>query len=92
MTVPKITLDEVPIELRMLAVAAMNANDALPEDDQDQTPDHILAAVLPEHKKQVRAKVAEEILADVAAFFAARVGADMWEAAYRAARIVRGES
>lgn len=52
----------------------------------------ILAVVLPEHEKQVRAKVAEEILADVEPYFAARIGAEMWEAAYRAARIARGES
>jgi hypothetical protein len=40
-------LDDVPLELRKLAVGAMSANDALPEDERDQTPDHILAAVLP---------------------------------------------
>ena len=53
---------------------------------------HILAAVLTEHEKQVRAKVAEEILADVAGLFAARIGADLWEAAYRSARVARGEA
>lgn len=53
--------DDVPIELRKLAVAAMNANDALPEDDQDMTPDHILAAVLPRYEALVRAQVAAEI-------------------------------
>jgi hypothetical protein len=53
---------------------------------------HILAAVLPEHEKQVRAKVAEEIFADVAVLFVARLGADTWEAAHRAAWIARDES
>jgi hypothetical protein len=52
--------EEVPFELRQLAIQAMNANDALPEGERDQTPDHILAVVLPEHEKQVRAKVARE--------------------------------
>lgn len=51
-----------------------------------------LKAELAEHEKQVRTKVAEEILADVEPFFAARINPDIWEAAYRAARIVRGES
>lgn len=53
--------DDVPIELRKLAVAAMNANDALPEDDQDMTPDHILAAVLPAHKATVRAQTIRDL-------------------------------
>jgi hypothetical protein len=39
----------------------------------------------------VREQVAQEILADVEPFFAARVGPEMWEAAYRAARVARGE-
>lgn len=56
--------DDVPIELRKLAVAAMNANDALPEDDQDMTPDHILAAVIPAIRAAERAKVAAELHAE----------------------------
>lgn len=51
----------------------------------------IVLLVLVEYEKQVREQVAEEILADVAVMFAARVGANMWEAAYRAARVARGE-
>lgn len=42
-------------------------------------------------EQQIREKVAGEILADVAALFVARIGADLWEAAYRAARVARGE-
>ena len=84
--------EDVPVELLRLAVTAMNTNEELPEQDRDQTPAHILDAVLTEHEKQVRAKVAEEILADVAGLFAARIGADLWEAAYRSARVARGEA
>jgi hypothetical protein len=51
---------EVPLELRKLAIAAMTANDALPEDVRDQTPDHIIAAVIPAIRADERATVAAE--------------------------------
>jgi hypothetical protein len=53
--------DDVPLDLHRLAVKAQNTNHELPEDDQDLTPCHILAAVLPEHERQVRARVADEL-------------------------------
>jgi hypothetical protein len=52
---------DVPVALRRLAVAAMNANDALPEDERDMTPDHILAAVIPEIERRTREQVATAI-------------------------------
>jgi hypothetical protein len=43
-------------------------------------------------RQRIREQVAKEILADVEPFFAARIHPEMWEAAYRAAYVARGES
>jgi hypothetical protein len=103
MATKTMSLDDVPIELRKLAVAAMNANDALPEDDRDQTPDHILAAVLPEHERMVREKAAKELeaqgkkIADEAAYKVAAGDDGAFSVVLRgasvswAAKFVRGE-
>lgn len=51
----------------------------------------VIAAVLPAVRAAERTKVAEEILADVEPFFAARLEPAMWEAAHRAAYVARGD-
>lgn len=100
MPTPADLAGEVPLELRKLAIAAMTANDALPEGERDQTPDHIIAAVDPAIRAAERAKVAEELRAHAAGHrrTAARGGALRFELGRRAMvldaeadRIARGE-
>lgn len=55
-------------DLLKLAVAAINANDELPEDERDMTPDHILRAVVPEIERRVRDQVATEARVAAAEF------------------------
>lgn len=56
------SLEDVPIELRKLAIAAATANSALSSGDRDQTPDHMLAAVLPAHEQMVREQICRDLL------------------------------
>lgn len=74
------------------AVTLADTEEWLRLTDRQKVARAVLAAVLPEFERQVREKVSEEILADVEPFFAARIGPEMWEAAYRAAHVAKGVS